>query len=92
VTLLHEEASRCWRRAVSAWTPALDVVVARGPVAVEVSPGLVTVQLPHATYRARGVPTPWVPVVVALLLGEELVPVRKALRRGVRRFEPGVRP
>lgn len=89
VGVLREEAGRCWRRAVPAWSPSLEAVLGRGPLAVEVSPGLVSVSLPHATCRARGIPTPWVAVVVALLTGEELVPVRRALRRGVRRFEPG---
>ncbi len=91
VGILREEAGRCWRRAVPAWSPSLEAVLGRGPLAVEVHPGLVTVSLAHATCRARGIPTPWVGVVVALLTGIELGTVRKALRRGVRRFEPGGR-
>lgn len=89
VGVLRDEAARWWRRAVPAWSPGLEAVVARGAVAVELAPGLVTVHLDHATVRARGVPTPWVPVVVAMLLDAELVPVRRAIRRGVRRFLPG---
>jgi hypothetical protein len=89
VGVLREEAAQWWRRAVPAWSPGLEAVVARGVESVALAPGLVTVQLGHATYRARGVPTPWVPVVVAMLLDAELVPVRRAMRRGVRQFRPG---
>lgn len=89
VGILREEASRWWRRGVHAWSPGLEAVAARGVASVELLPGLVTVHLDHATCRARGVPAVWVPVVVAVLLGVELVPVRRAIRRGVRRFMPG---
>jgi hypothetical protein len=47
----------------------------------------VEVELRNGTYRARGMPASWVPVVVAMLTGRELVPVRRAIRTGVTEFE-----
>lgn len=83
--VLSDEAERKWRTATGAWVPTLASLVARGVGRITVGEVL-TVEMPNATYRARGVGRPWVAVMVAMLTGQEIVPVRRALRAGERVF------
>lgn len=88
--VLREGAALEWRRATQAWSPPLDQVASREVLRVRVTgkgKDGVEVELRNGTYRARGMPSPWVPVVVAMLTGRELVPVRRAIRTGVTEFE-----
>jgi len=86
--LLRAGAELEWRRAAHAWVPSLERIVARGVVAVTVRDRDVAAVMPNGTQRARGLPLPWVAVVVAILTGRELPAVRRALRAGVRHFTP----
>ena len=87
--ILLDEAGRLWRRVVQPWTPTLASIPAQGVLRVTVVRGAtVEVVMRNGTYRARELPGPWVPVVVAALTGRELVPVRRALREGRTDFVP----
>lgn len=85
---LRDEAARWWRRATHAWVPPLFAVAARGVQGVEVRERDVVVTVRNAVLRARALPAPWVPVVVAALTGRELPAVRRAMAGGVSAFVP----
>lgn len=86
--VLTYDAERWWHRATPAWAPSMAKLKEAGVVRVQVGRDGVTVVMRNGTHRARGLPSPWVPVVVAALTGRELVPVRRALRRGTTEFTP----
>lgn len=86
--VLRDGAELEWRRAAQTWTPPIGKLVAQGVVSVTVRGRDVDAAMRNGTQRARGLPPPWVAVVVALLTGRELPAVRRALKRGVNLFVP----
>lgn len=84
--VMVHEAAAWWRRCAPGWAPPFEAMMAQGVVAVRREPGALVVESRNARYRVRGLPEPWVAVVVAALTGAEIVAVRAALRGGVAAF------
>lgn len=84
--VLRADAERHWKLCARPWTPALAWLRERPIERVEAQGRDVTVVLRNATHRTRSLPPAWVPVIVAVLVDEELTVVRRALREGVREF------
>jgi hypothetical protein len=87
--VLVDQAERLWRQRAHPWSPTLAILRKHDPH-VTVLGATLEVRVRTSTHRARGIPTVWVPVVLAALTGMELPMVRRALRAGRRTFEPEV--
>jgi hypothetical protein len=84
--VLWEEAEEQWRKHTHVWTPSLSRLYGARMVSVVIRRGDMDVTMRNGTHRAKGLPLPWIPVVVAVLTGRELPAVRAAMRRGVNVF------
>lgn len=84
--VLRVDAERHWKLCARPWTPSLAWLHERPIERVEVRGRDVTVVLRNATHCTRALPPAWIPVIVAMLVDDELTTVRRALREGAREF------